>query len=197
MLAGILSALKSRSGFVESLVWLAQQTGLQGGGYVAAAFAACALVSTSTGTSFGTILICGPLLYPAGAHLCADPYPLAGAILGGATFGDSISPISDTTIASSGTQQADIGGTVISRLWYVLLSAAVAVGVALAFGGADRAAEGVSAAASANGLPMAIVPLVVLLLLPRRQHLVVSLLVGVALARNQGTKAHSRDEPHP
>ena len=120
LLAGVLGTLLGAAGFVQALVWLTGQLGLTGGAYVAAAFVACALVSTSTGTSFGTILICGPLLYPAGASLGADAVILAGALLAGATFGDSISPISDTTIASSGTQHADIGGTVRARLKYVL-----------------------------------------------------------------------------
>ncbi len=54
---------------------------LRGGAYAAAAFLACALVSTSTGTSFGTLLICGPLLYPAGAGAGAHRRALLGAIL--------------------------------------------------------------------------------------------------------------------
>jgi Na+/H+ antiporter NhaC len=126
LLAGVLGTLMGAAGFVQALVWLTGQLGLSGGAYVAAAFVACAAVATSTGTSFGTILICGPLLYPAGAGAGADPRVLAGAILAGATFGDSISPISDTTIASSGTQGADIGGTVRARLKYVLPAGVVA-----------------------------------------------------------------------
>ena len=100
LLAGVLSTLLGASGFVEALVWLARSGGVSGGAYVAAAFVVCCLVSTSTGTSFGTIMIGGPLLYPAGAAIGADPAMLDRRILGGATFGDSISPISDTTIAS-------------------------------------------------------------------------------------------------
>lgn len=104
LLAGVIGTLMNASGFVDALVWLARALQLTGGGFVVAAFLACCLVSTSTGTSFGTILICGPLLYPAGGGVGAHPAMLVGAILAGSTFGDSISPISDTTIASSGTQ---------------------------------------------------------------------------------------------
>ena len=115
LLAGVLGTLLSRSGFVEALIWAANSIGLEGGGYVAAAFLVCCLVSTSTGTSFGTILVAGPLLYPAGAAVGASPGFLLGAIIAGATFGDNVSPISDTTIASAGTQGADIRGVVRSR----------------------------------------------------------------------------------
>ena len=73
------------SGFVQGLVWLAEQVGLSAGGYCIAAFFIAALVSTSTGTSLGTLIICSPILYPAGGALGADPALLMGAILGGAT----------------------------------------------------------------------------------------------------------------
>lgn len=180
LLAGVIGTLMNASGFVDALVWLARALQLTGGGYVVAAFLACCLVSTSTGTSFGTILICGPLLYPAGGGVGASPAMLAGAILAGATFGDSISPISDTTIASSGTQGADIGGTVRSRLKYVLPAALVAIvsfalwGRASVLGGAISAAAG-----SPRGLPMLLVPAVVIGLLLRGRHLIEGLLIGV------------------
>jgi Na+/H+ antiporter NhaC len=184
LLAGVLSTLVGASGFVDALVWSASRLGLTGGLYVAASLLVCALVSTSTGTSFGTILICGPLLYPAGAAAGADPAVLLGAILGGATFGDNISPVSDTTIASAGTQQADIGGTVRSRVKYALPAAGAALVVALALGGGTGAGEGSGGppAGDARGLPMLLVPVFVIALLLARRHLVEALLGGLVLA---------------
>jgi Na+/H+ antiporter NhaC len=183
LLAGVIGTMMNASGFVDALVWIARQLHLTGGGYVVAAFVACCLVSTSTGTSFGAILICGPLLYPAGGAVAADLAMLAGAILAGSTFGDSISPISDTTIASSGTQEADIGGTVRSRLKYVLPAGAFCVVAYAAFGSADHVLGTATAAPSSpRGLPMLIVPVVVIALLLRGRHLVHGLLVGVVVA---------------
>ena len=186
LLSGVLGAILSASGFVEALVWLARAAGLQGAGYVVAAFLACAVVSTATGTSFGTLLLAGPLLYPAGAAVAAHPAVLMGAILGGATFGDSISPVSDTTIASAGTQGADIGGVVRSRLKYVLPAGAIA---ALASGllNLTRESVGASAAAalpavSARGLPMLAIPIVVIALLVAKRHLLEGLLFGILTA---------------
>jgi len=188
LLAGVLSTLMSATGFVEALVWLADRAGVAGGGYVAVAFVLCGLVATSTGTSFGTILIGAPLLYPAGAAAGADPAMLIGAILGGATFGDSISPISDTTIASAGTQGADIGGTVRARLKYVLPAAAIAIVVFAAAGAAvtPAGAAAVRVAGRPDGLPMLIVPAVVVALLLARRHLVESLMAGAAAAITLG-----------
>lgn len=183
LLAGVIGTVMQASGFIDALVWLAAQLRLTGGGYVAAAFLVCCLVSSATGTSFGTILICGPLLYPAGGAVGAAPTWLAGAILAGATFGDSISPISDTTIASSGTQGADIGGTVRRRLAYVLPAAAVAVVCYLLFGHGDVVTTaGTAAAASPRGLPMLIAPITVIALLLTGRHLVEGLLLGVVAA---------------
>lgn len=187
LLAGVIGTLMNASGFVDALVWVARQLHLTGGGYVVAAFLACCLVSTSTGTSFGTILICGPLLYPAGGAVAADLAMLAGAILAGATFGDSISPISDTTIASSGTQGADIGGTVRSRLKYVLPAGAMAAVAFAAFGTAEQTLGAVSTEPSSpRGLPMLLVPIVVIALLLRGRHLVHGLLVGIVVALGTG-----------
>ncbi len=184
LLAGALSGLLSATGFVDALVWSARALDLRGGLYAAAAFVVCALVGTSTGTSFGTLLICGPLLYPAGAGAGTDPAVLLGAILGGATFGDSISPISDTTIASAGTQGADVGGAVRARLKYVLPAGALAVVAALLFGAAREGAAGtaVEAAGNARGLPMLIVPALVVALLLARRHLIEALLFGLLAA---------------
>ena len=182
LLAGALGAVMGRTGFVEALIWLARHAHLAGGWYVAASFLICAVVSTSTGTSFGTILICGPLLYPAGAPVGALPSALIGAILGGATFGDSISPISDTTISSAGTQEADIGGVVKARLKYVLPAGVVAVLAALLLGDGAAPAVGAATAAMAGsprGLPMLAVPAFVIALLLNRRHLVEGLLLGV------------------
>ena len=73
---------------------------VSGGGYVVAAFLITCLVATATGTSLGTILVCVPMLYPGGPGMGADPAWLMGAIIGGATFGDNVSPVSDTTIGA-------------------------------------------------------------------------------------------------
>lgn len=188
LLAGVLGALLNESGLVQSLVWLARRARLGPALYVGAAFLVCVVVSTSTGTSFGTILIAGPLLYPAGGALGSDPAVLMGAILAGATWGDSISPVSDTSIASAGSQLTDVPGTVRSRLKYVVPAglAALVASIVLAAvrsgssGGAE--ATGASVPGSAKALPLLLVPAVVIVLLARKRHLLEGLLAGIAVA---------------
>jgi Na+/H+ antiporter NhaC len=183
LLAGVLGRILQETGFVEALIQIANDAGLKGSGYVAASFLVCCVVSTATGTSLGTVLVCGPLLYPAGGALGAAPPVLMGAILGGATFGDNISPISDTTIASAFTQEADIAGVVRSRLGYALLAAALALLAYLALGTADGP-SGVapSVRGSYQGLVMLLVPAAVLALLLKGRSLLEGLLTGITLS---------------
>lgn len=180
LFAGVLGTLLSGAGFVGALAWGARSLELSGGAYVGAAFLACALISTATGTSFGTILVAGPLLYPAGGAAAADPAVLIGAILAGSTFGDSISPVSDTTIASSGTQDADIGGTVRRRLRYAVPAGLVALAVSMALGGRGEA-SGAGAEAAGGPLPLVMLasPVVVMAMLFAKRHLIESLLLGI------------------
>lgn len=183
LLAGVLGTLLNASGFVEALVWCARSVGVAGGGYAATAFLVCCLVSTATGTSLGTIILCGPLLYPAAAGLAVDPVILMGAIIGGATFGDNISPVSDTTIASASTQGADIGGVVRSRLRYALPAATLSLLLYSVLGGTEGGSGAVARLdSSPEGLPMLVAPVLVIALLLRRRHLLEGLLIGIAVA---------------
>ncbi len=193
VLAGILGALLAASGLVGALAWGAQVLGVSGAGYAVAAFLICAVVSTSTGTSLGTVILCAPLLYPAAGVLGTDPVILMGAILGGGTFGDNISPVSDTTIASALSQGAEMGKVVRSRLRYALPAAALAMGVFAVLGGSEGGvvavvSEGGAAASAPSpaGLPMLAVPLLVVGMLLRRRHLLEGLLVGIAAATALG-----------
>jgi len=184
LLAGVLGTLLAESGLVQSLVWLGRATGVSAGGYVAAAFVITALVSTATGTSLGTILVGAPLLYPGGAGMGADPAMLMGAIIGGATFGDNVSPVSDTTIASANTQGADMGGVVRSRMRYALPAAAISLVVFGSFGGGAADPGGLPGGGESGprGLVMLAVPALVIYLLLRRRHLIEGLMMGILAA---------------
>ena len=182
LLASVLGVLLRESGLVGSLVWATDAAGVSGGGFVAVSFLVCVVFSTATGTSLGTILVCAPLLYPAGASLAADPAFLIGSIIAGATFGDNVSPISDTTIASATTQGAKLGDVVRSRLKYAIPAAAVALLVFVLFGGSGTAAGGLQTEPDALGLLMLAVPALVLTVLIRQRHLVEGLIYGIVSA---------------
>jgi len=184
MLAGVLGTLLAESGLVQSLVWLADTAGVSGGGYVVVSFLIAAVVSTATGTSLGTILVCTPMLYPGGGALGADPVMLMGAVIGGATFGDNVSPVSDTTIASASTQGADMGGVVRSRMKYALPAAGVAILVFWIWGGGSggQAGGALNGSLDPAGLLMLSVPILVIVLLVRQRHLIEGLMMGILAA---------------
>lgn len=187
LLAGVFSVVLRESGLVHALVWAGSELGVSGGGFVLMAFLIAVLFSTATGTSLGTILICAPLLYPAAGVLEARPVALIGAILAGATFGDNVSPVSDTTIASASSQGAPMGGVVRSRLRYALPAAVAAALVLALLGGAETpvpqtSGQAVMLAGNPAALPMLLAPLAAFAMLWRGRGLVESLFAGVAAA---------------
>ena len=186
LLAGVFGAILGAAGMVDGIVQAALRIGVGPVGFVAVGFLACALVSTATGTSFGTLLVAGPVVYGAGRALGADGPVLMGAVLAGATWGDSISPISDTSIASAGSQDTDVAGTVRSRLRYVvpagLVALAASVTLAIMRSPGATTAPAADPSASPTALLLLIAPAVVIALLLRRRPLLEGLLTGIALA---------------
>lgn len=182
ILASIIGILMTLTGFVEALIWLSSSLHLEGAGFVIITFVICCIVSLSTGSSFATILICTPLFYPTGGMMGAYLPALAGAIIGGATFGDFIAPISDTTIASALSQDADIGATVKSRLKYVVPAAILAlIGYGIVGLGSDTIGQALEElnVGDPKGLPMLLVPIFIIYLFLKGKHLLHGLMYGV------------------
>ncbi len=100
----------------------------------AAVFLVAAVVSFSTGTSWGTMGILFPLVVPLALELGpGDMHLLLGAVssvLAGSVWGDHCSPISDTTILSSMACSCDHVDHVRTQMPYALLVG----GVSLVFG---------------------------------------------------------------
>ncbi len=182
ILASIIGVLMTLTGFVEALIWISDYLQLSGTGFIIATFIICCIVSLSTGSSFATILICSPLLYPTGGILGAHLPALAGAIIGGATFGDFIAPISDTTIASALSQDAEIGATIKSRLKYVFPAAlfALVCYFIVAYNTSDVSAVNENLLlGNPKGLPMLLVPVFIIYLFLKGKHLLHGLLFGL------------------
>ncbi|OBP15987.1 sodium:proton antiporter [Rheinheimera sp. SA_1] len=71
-------------------------------------FVISALVATAMGTSMGTIGALAPIAVGLAKQGGLDPALVAGVLLSGAMFGDNLSIISDTTIAATRTQGAEM-----------------------------------------------------------------------------------------
>jgi Na+/H+ antiporter NhaC len=125
--AGMFAETLQAGQFVEGLVWLANSVQVGPSFFPAITFVLAALLATGIGTGYGTTIAFCTLFFPAGVLLGSNPVLLFGSILAGAVFGDNLAPVSDTTIVSAVTQNADIGGVVSNRLKYAILAAVPAL----------------------------------------------------------------------
>ncbi len=113
-------------------------------------FLLAALISFSTGSSWGTMAILYPLILPASWFICQDAgleydvsilifHNVVSAVLAGSVLGDHCSPISDTTILSSLASSCNHISHVRTQMPYALTVGAVGM-----FFGTIPAAYGVS-----------------------------------------------------
>jgi Na+/H+ antiporter NhaC len=116
-------------------------------------FALGALISLSTGSSYGTFAILMAIAVPLGFELNASMYLTIAAVLSGGLFGDHVSPISDTTVLASAGAECGHLAHVTTQGAYAAATGFVAL---LAFGAAGIYESGLV-------LPLAIVVLVILL----------------------------------
>lgn len=91
-----------------------------------------ALLSFTTGTSWGTMGVLMPLALPVAIQLSPDlsSLPVVGtiaAVFSGAVFGDHCSPLSDTTIVSSIACEVEPVDHVKTQLPYAMIAATVAI----------------------------------------------------------------------
>ncbi|MGP4072644.1 Na+/H+ antiporter NhaC family protein [Piscibacillus sp. B03] len=182
--AGMFATLLQAGGLVDGLIWFGFQTGFEGGLFVGLTFILASLFSSAVGTGYGTVAAFGILMYPAGVVLGADPTILLAAILSGAVFGDNLAPVSDTTIVSATTQEADVPGVVRSRFKYSIAAAIPALILFVIFGGGSGVDNTslltqLENEVTADGLVFLIPFALVLFLALRGHHLLTSLTWGI------------------
>ncbi|HLS62388.1 MAG TPA: Na+/H+ antiporter NhaC family protein [Ruania sp.] len=178
--AGIFGTIMKAAGLVDGLLWLGLQTGLTGAAFTVLTFLLACIFGAGTGTSVGTVLAMVPVLYPAGVFLGADPTMLALALIAGGAFGDNLAPVSDTTITSAYTQDAEMGDVVRTRLPLALVAAAASAVVFAFTGGGGTVQESpLTNEAAPIGLLQVIPFAIVIVLAMRKQHIIVSLTWGI------------------
>lgn len=97
-------------------------------------FIIAAFISVATGTSMGTISTVAPIAIATAEKAGLNMTLIVAAIIGGAMFGDNLSVISDTTIASTRTQNCELKDK-FKVNFYIALPAAVLTFVLLIFFG--------------------------------------------------------------
>jgi len=95
-------------------------------------FLVAAIISFSTGTSWGTFAIMMPLAVPLAFSFTGDAlepvvFATVGAVAGGGVFGDHCSPLSDTSILASTGAASDHIDHIKTQLPYALVVAAISL----------------------------------------------------------------------
>ncbi len=184
LFAGVFSRILRMSGFATGLAGLAGSFGVGPVLFTVISFMAATLFSTATGTGFGTIAACMGVLYPAGVELGVNPAFLAGAILGGAAFGDNLAPVSDSTIASATAMDVDVPKCVRSRLKYSLTAAAITLIITIIVGNILGQSANIKEAVSYNQMTLImIVPVVITLIIAIKSgDLIIATIIGSVLS---------------
>lgn len=125
ILAGAFSALASGIGSINATVELALSV-LPSSFLVPGLFVTACFISMSIGTSVGTIVALTPFAYQIAQSTGSDVAFMVAVVLGGSFFGDNLSFISDTTIASTRSLKVSMRDKFRANI-YIALPAAVIV----------------------------------------------------------------------
>ncbi|MEN5035330.1 Na+/H+ antiporter NhaC family protein [Pseudomonas sp. TWI929] len=90
-------------------------------------FAIAALISLSTGTSWGTFSIMIPIGIQLAVAAGVDPYLVIGAAISGSVLGDALSPISDTAIVCAMATGNDLMDHVKTQIPYSATAGLIAL----------------------------------------------------------------------
>ena len=144
-------------------------------------FAIACVVSLAIGTSMGTIAAVVPIAIGGADAAGLDRVLVAGAVVGGAMFGDNLSVISDTTIAATRTQGAQMRDK-FRENFRIALPAALLTMILLGFAGEAAPVQADTTAPAWLALPY----LVVLALALAGLDVLLVLGLGLALAGGFG-----------
>ena len=127
-LAGAFSALAKGIGAIDATVNLALAS-LPSSFLVPGLFITACFISMSIGTSVGTIVALTPFACQLAQSTGVDTAFLVSVVLGGSFFGDNLSFISDTTIASTRSQKVKMNDKFKTNLWIALPAAIATLGI--------------------------------------------------------------------
>ena len=156
LLAGAFATVSKAIGAVDAVVALGLGA-LPAGLILPGLFLVAAFVSLSIGTSMGTLAAVVPIALGVADAAGLDRVLVTSAVLGGAMFGDNLSIISDTTIAATRSQGAEMRDK-FRENFRIALPAAIATIVLLATLGDAAPVEAPDAAS-----PWLVLPYVVML----------------------------------
>ena len=190
-LIGILVAALIESGTIGGLIYYGLDL-LHPTFFLPAGLVLCSLMSLATGTAWGTIATIGVVLMGLGGAL-GIPLPLvAGMVVSGASFGDKMSPVSDTTNLAAMSADTDLYAHIKSMLYTTvptyIISLIAFMLVGLYYTGQTLSAQEILTLSQHLEIefaisPLTLLPLIVLLVLSlKRTPAEASMLASVATA---------------
>ena len=108
MVAYVLAEMFTVTGVGSSIMGVALNSGVTGRTVAMVCFIATALLSASTGTSWGAFAASAPIFFWLNHMVNGNILLTMGALAGAAAFGDNIGLISETTVMSSGMQGVQV-----------------------------------------------------------------------------------------
>lgn len=139
VLAGVFAASAKAIGSIDATVAFTLRV-LPGKFILVGLFVAACFISMAIGTSVGTIVALVPIASGLAQGTGAPLAMITAAIVGGAFFGDNLSFISDTTIASTRSQGCSMADKFKTNIW-IAAPAALAVAAAYVLLGQGFSAE--------------------------------------------------------
>ncbi|MDG1857835.1 MAG: Na+/H+ antiporter NhaC [Emcibacteraceae bacterium] len=116
ILIGVVIAAYLESGTITSIVFYSLDL-ISPAVFLPAGLLLCSFMSLAVGTSWGTVGTAGVILIGVGSAM-GIPLPIvAGAVVSGATFGDKLSPVSDTTNLAAVAAGTDLYKHIKSMLY--------------------------------------------------------------------------------
>lgn len=182
LLAGVMSKILTASHLVDGLLYLMSKINMSPAFMPIVCFAICVVLSSAKGSAAGAMNTAAPVMIPLAVGMGCNVNLICGALLAGSCFGDNLAPISDTTIASSLSQEVDVMKVVKSRLKYAVIAGGAASVGYIVFGfmssGSGVADKLAADATYASSLIFLIIPILVIILMLRGTGLFTSLLVS-------------------
>lgn len=182
LLAGVMSKILTASHLVDGLLYLMSKINMSPAFMPIVCFAICVVLSSATGSAAGAMNTAAPVMIPLAVGMGCNVNLICGALLAGSCFGDNLAPISDTTIASSLSQEVDVMKVVKSCLKYAVIAGGAASVGYIVFGfmssGSGVADKLAADATYASSLIFLIIPILVIILMLRGTGLFTSLLVS-------------------
>ena len=190
-LIGILVAALIESGTIGGLIYYGLDL-LHPTFFLPAGLVLCSLMSLATGTAWGTIATIGVVLMGLGSVL-GIPLPIVvGMVVSGASFGDKMSPVSDTTNLAAMSADTDLYAHIKSMLYTTvptyIISLIAFMLVGLYYTGQTLSAQEILTLSQHLEIefaisPLTLLPLIVLLVLSlKRTPAEASMLASVATA---------------